>query len=599
MKGGKLSANTVAALSAQGNAAASFALPKDLLPIRFSDNYATAPTALARPYYLLANDFSSGSTAATPQIPNGQGLAIIFRNPLRSLIFHDPNSSNLSSRYDANFINSLGNISNSTIWNVRNNVVTQNLQISAAYMTDHWAGNNANAHPHGSILYIGSQNGIKGTWIDSNGTANASFFTLTVTFDSSALTNSNPDLNVSNASLTLNLDVNQLNGKVWEDFQSYSTNLTVTGGVVAPAVFIIYAVESGYYSFSLGVNVTSAINSSSGVVMALPLDVSYYQTATSDWLCHLPLPNITAKMATVQSLRMNAMSLMVSCQASELNKAGRVAGLQAPAGIAWQEFVLFDDVSTANNANTRTLDNGMYCYVKPTSPLDFQMMEPFVIQNNQILGADYPLVPAHDYMVIVSQTPITTGVIAPGGNTYITTAWGIEFRTTDVWFDLEPPSLTPQKFDAEVIKLRNLPQFTENPFHALLAGGLLAGRFIATHLPQIASAIGGISNIVDNFKEKPEPGQIDVLRTARVPTLVTRPSRSVEKAAEKIVRARALTPSIRASRVTIRTRARSLSRTRSRSRSRNSRPKSNRKRGQGISRNKLRLQMRARNRNQR
>lgn len=444
------------ALMNKGNVAAAFCLPHEAPPVRYSSVFMCAPTAVAAPYYLREANFSEGSTQATQNVPNGTHFSAVFRNPLRSLIQHETNPANLQFEYRAIFVTSTGGLLN--VGTLRQGQTTDFDVVEPIWWEDVNNGDSSKAHPHGNILYSGSHEGVKGVWIDTNST-NTADVTLTLASGNGVIKHA------------------LLVGDSWVVKGEATTSASVA--VVQPD-------ESGYYAFWIKL-------SSAGTV-----DYSLTFKNAGDYISHLPMPNISDKKNSIEAIRTNAVAMMLSCEASQLNAAGKVAGYQVPAGSSWTTYALgtspFDSVASSNGAQTLCLATGMYGFLKPTQPSDFDCETPFKLRNGAVVGADYEIIPKHDFLVIVAQTPMTAADTFPGGDCYLTATWGVEFRTSDVWYTTLPPRINPKVFERDLNALRGLQQFHENPFHFGDIMGFLkgAGKKVLEYSPSILSLLASL-----------------------------------------------------------------------------------------------------------
>lgn len=447
---------TALALRSKGNVAAAICLPHECSPVRFSSMYAEAPTALAAPYYLNSSDFTHGSSLEFPTVPDGTHFAAVFRDPLRAMVEHMVNHESKHWVYKAQFVD--GNKVVSDTFVVKESSAVDFEEVNPLWWDDQYAGSSSYLHPHGNRLYAGSHKGFKGVWLDA-----AAGAACTVAFTLSAG--------------DFVLKWRKLVGDQWiEQTQTTSTSSSLSLSVLS----------SGYYSFAVQLTATGNRN------------LSVTMDCYSDCMAHHPMPHITEKQAVVQTIRTNAVSLMLSCEASKLNAAGRACGYQAPAGLDWTGLAFatdpFDTISGSNGAKTLPLEKGIYGFLKPTTQDDFDMKEPFSVSNGVVVGADYDLLPKHDYLVVIATTPQTSDNSYPGGNTYTTACWGVEFRTNDVWFVCMPPAMSSAAFARDIEAIKNVDQWHENPFHFSDIFNFLkgAGKSVLKYSPTVLSLLAGL-----------------------------------------------------------------------------------------------------------
>lgn len=435
--------------------AASYCLPHELPPVRYAGTFASTPTAVCNPYYLRAQDFTQGQTSGVPAIPNGQHFVAVFRNVLRALITHVPNTSNLTASYQAYFFDEGSWSYDCTVADTYSKAT---IPVDPNYLDDIYSGNSGHAHPHGDTLYVGSHSGRRGIWMDANAAHNA---TAVFTFGPAFNPVIKPFI---------------LDGDDWSplaEVQAASATGTVT------------VTKSGYYAFEI--IPSASINSWFSLIV----------NSSSDFMGHLPVPYISRKAASVQAVRTNAVSVMLTCEASALNASGKVSGFQTPAGISWMNYLgtdCFNNVASSQNASTRQLINGTYGFLKPSAIEDFDMETPFTISGGQVIGMDYDLIPKRDYLVVAAETAATATNVYPGGDCYLTASWGLEFRTDDVWYVCIPPTLTTEDFNRQVAAIRYLQQWHDNPLHFsdIVNFFKSAGRKTLKYAPSLLAAISHI-----------------------------------------------------------------------------------------------------------
>lgn len=445
------------ALRSRGNVAASICLPHEIPPVRYSSVYSEAPTAIASPFYLNSSDFSKGSPLAQPCVPNGTHVVAVFRDPLRAMVEHQTNPTGKTWMYQAYFVNSTSTVQDHL--RVVQDKILDFQEISPLWWDDMHVGSSAYLHPHGNRLYTGHHDGSKGVWVDAAAGAVAS-------------------MNFVASAGNFTIQTRRLVGAKWVASLNQETS---TGSTLSLTLSV-----SGYYSFAIQLSAVANI------------DLTCAMSCNSDVMAHKPMPSLMEKQSVLQTVRTNAASLMLSCEASHLNAAGKVVGCQIPAGLEWQAIAFDDDpfstVGLFGNSKTLILQNGIYGFLKPTSAEDFLMKEPFTISNGNVIGATYNLLPEHDYLLVIATTPQTSDDIFPGGATYTTACWSVEFRTNDVWFVSMPATIKSSVYARDVEALRDVEQWHENPFHFSDIFNFLkgAGRAALKYSPSVLSLLAGL-----------------------------------------------------------------------------------------------------------
>lgn len=402
--------------------AAALALPHERPPIRYSSTFTTAPTTVAAPYALRTMDFSTGSPSVGPSVANGGAFVCLFRHPLRAAIVHDPNPNTLTAQYDLQFCVA-GSITKTCV--LTEDIVPEFQDLNPIWASDHDPSDTAKAHPHGNVLYCGTFDSRKGIWCDSNATEKCHL-----------------DITVSVAAYFTYWIFDE--GE-WDRVACLDCAIGLN---------TVDLLKSGYYTFAVRAKVAAPV-----------MTITVSMRSASDFLCHLAMPNIPEKSALIGEMRTNSAAVLFTCEASELNKSGKIVGYQVPASNAWQSYLDFNNVSDQRGSCTKPLATGLYGFLKPSRMEDFDLVRPFTVVDGTVVGADYQIVPQHDYIVVSANTANTAGLSYPGGDCYLTLAWGVEFISSDVWFNAIPPPLSGPQFQAQLEQLKRCEQWHENPLH--------------------------------------------------------------------------------------------------------------------------------------
>jgi hypothetical protein len=182
---------------------------------------------------------------------------------------------------------------------------------------------------------------------------------------------------------------------------------------------------------------------------------------------HLPVGQVTTNLSAVRQARVNAVSLHWQNTASDLFAAGDVTGAQLSAGTNWLSLVsLPDQFRILADAQNYLAKFGIYGFLKPTEPSDFDMVEVITDQNGagQPLKACFDLETGHDFLgVMVSLPPTYTSQIPLSGLWLVT--HGLEYHTLDQWRVTMEPDCLPEDFEHAALILSKIPQWHENPTH--------------------------------------------------------------------------------------------------------------------------------------
>lgn len=476
--------NTATARVLRGLSTSKFAtylaLPHESKAVRYSDEFTCAPTAIASPYTVRKVDFSLGrrqrlnmdnyfdafpyaahelnkssKQQMSPSVPNGEFFIALFRNIVRSMIVHDTNPTGLISEY---------------AHDVKQTIPLDFTAINTPYLKCSTLSDRAS--PHGPLLFTGKHHSDDCYWVDASAGYAA---VVDVTFG-----NQTTDLE------TLVVEVTSLVGNDFV-YNAISPTVLVRDSTL-PAPF--HCRESNIALVSMlskqTVNVSFYITRSCYIRIRAKVDKTVvaealYSTpevlvsrisikSCSDFLGHLPVPHVAEKMSAIESVRVNAVACLLTNESPLLQLQGKVVGIQFGASHDWQSALQYNDVAGLNNAHQSQLKDGKYGFLKPSQPHDFGLQQPFIFNDaGEIEDTTYSVIPEHDYLVISAQTGVGVSVAQTteipqylGGVCYITPCWGLEFRTSDVWF---PQSTADVMCTSDLLVIRRLPQWHENPLH--------------------------------------------------------------------------------------------------------------------------------------
>lgn len=422
------------------------ALPHDFVGLRWKDAYTSEPTAVFSPYDFVAAPFTSTNSDTGNLCTGGFSFAAVFRNPLRALVYYDPNPTNKGTNYVFQFTPTGGIGAPVTTWPMDD----KGLEFfDPLYLT---LGSGQAYAPHGPVLYAGSHSSgtvgkVTGIWIDA-----------TATHNSHIKFNGDP---ASSYAIIPYLLV----GGTWNMQQGLIVQ-AVSG------VAIVTIGKSGYYAFqfnSQGVNNDTFSFSS----------IVYYIGDTSsangpNVACHLPCSAIVGNETLIPRIRVNAMSILVVNETADLYRGGMCAGCQVPGGTPWWDLAVgntLTNLSSQNPTNVmqKDLRTGIYGFARPSDPSDFSYTDYFKVSFSSgspiLTGVDYPIMPSHDYLFVALSAQNTAPNTYPGGDVYIMASWANEFRTNNQLFTQLPASGLPTQYELALSKLSVMPQWHENPLH--------------------------------------------------------------------------------------------------------------------------------------
>lgn len=210
-----------------------------------------------------------------------------------------------------------------------------------------------------------------------------------------------------------------------------------------------------------------------------------------------PIPHLPSLDQDVMGLRVNAVSAMLTPHPALLYEGGQVAGVQLPSCCSWDQPLEnrdpFSYINALQTSYTTPLKNGIYAFHKPTGVDNFDLQAPFVFRKGVIVGINNPLVPVGGWIVAAATVPLTDGSY-PSGACHATLCYGVEFQTTNTWFNVLPPSLTPREYDLALEILRTTAQWHDNPLHVrdIIRTIASKGRALLRVAPSVARVIGAL-----------------------------------------------------------------------------------------------------------
>ncbi len=252
---------------------------------------------------------------------------------------------------------------------------------------------------------------------------------------------------------------------------------------------------SGYYRWRIKAG--SAWVSSSLITASLGIGLtgSIY-TDLNDTPCWgaLTLRQWYDQARNVAAIRMLGVSLCLTPLASPLNLSGAVAAVQVAQSTNWMTLLdnhnaegIYNGIASLAQAANGRFQQGMYGYLKPTQPSDFNMAS--------VGEASAETDPAdRTFGLINDKSDYLAFAVKcedPQGQTHqITTVHNVEFRTNNLWFDARVPVATEKLTEEAMQIVRDQPQFCENPNHVedLVRGVIDTGQGIFKTI----KAIGGI-----------------------------------------------------------------------------------------------------------
>lgn len=427
--------------------------------------------------------------------PPGQFFSVAFRNPLRALVYSDPNTSGQQSIYGMMFTSGTNLVSTTQLavgayqWA---NIPVAQLNASTTYQ------------PHGPILYTGRTTKRQYFWVDTRATV-----TLQIVSGSSSSIISLTLYRYSNGTETA-LNTNNNTTANWTVTQSFSS--------------------PGYYAFDVSVNLANTYLTVSGTVTN-----SFWHT------CHMAVPELATALTTCTQFRAVGSAILASNLTPVINLGGAMAACSFPGSLDWMGPALagYSYVASRSKSAIRSqpaADPGLYKVILPGSMDDLEMHS-YSYGSNNSSATSYDLTNEAQYVV---------NIVASPGTPASPVSISLQYRYGGVWEALTTSPLletststlstaqTEEVYDATSA----LDDSYGNPIHvaAILNTLFSVARagvgWLARNAPGLGSAIGQVANTVQQvaapFVQAPTPP----------PMVVEAPPTPVRERAPRVVRPR-------------------------------------------------------------
>lgn len=426
-------------------AAAAIALPAETLPVRMSLGSSGTSTGVAKTYIRDSQDPSR--TGSPIYAPIGTRYYFIYRDYLRSAVIYHPNPSAEVAIYD--FVFDIGNETTSEFLPMP---ALSEFDLPVAYLTSNPL---ADWMPHGLQLYCGQD-------------TNAS--TGYVWCDAGAVLTWNLSVPLPSLQTTL-IRVKRWDGSNVIDEAGLLINFltgedTRTMTIVAP----------GYYRFNV---------QSSWDTYTLHAKIQW----NTETMQHRCVHQFEGLNSVVTSVRVNAVSFLYNNTSSVLTKNGSIAAKQFPKGTDFWDVMAngYDTVASASNAKEHQLKDGLYAFLKPTQPSDFDLLDYHHTGHltGDLTATHFPIVPVSGILAVVLQ--FEDG----GGSAKYHINHSVEFETDAQFFDVRPPVCSPFDIFQTIETVSNMTAICENPTHVreirakILSMIGAASRFIINNGPMM------------------------------------------------------------------------------------------------------------------
>lgn len=446
------------------------AMPHFAPTVRLSTGYTGVPTAVASPFAIVQNNWSK-VTSAGLAVPNGQTYVAVSRSPLQSMVQWNGNPDHQVYDYQGRFTQFSGTtpIGITDQYRFAEIAAPVNLPVQRC---DHDAA--FSFALHGPSYYPVDIDGRKAIWIDGHpGHAHAHVVLLS-------------GLIREQVRVTANI----WEGNFWRQAAAdavaaaWTDGHELTVGIDAP----------GYYSFEL--------DGPSGAY-STDVDVTFDFGGSEGAFAITPLPHWEDMEVALDTVRVSAVSLMLTPNAPKLYIGGQVTGLQLPNNKSWYYPMTSGDpystISSDQNSETMPFDNGIYGFLKPTDPHDFELVEPTVTQGGIVVAYNNPYRPPGGWLAVAAMVAEVESSY-PGGLAHTTVCYACEFQTVSPWFEVAPPITEVSDFEKGMRVTSRMKQWHANSFHI---GDIL--KFIYSGAKTVLGAAPAIANVVSAIAPEASP----------------------------------------------------------------------------------------------
>lgn len=482
-------------------------LPHLFPPRRFASQFQGAPTAVAAPFSVLQADWSTPDVSGA--VPPGQYFFGVSRSPLTASFRYMPNAAHNAGSYQAVFGQADDHppLATFTLSTLSAGDVPLTWNLTPGYLREldplWWDDTDPDLadayHPHGPTLYtVRTPDGKTATYLDGTGDHPTQ---VTLYYTDSGLT---PDTVPSTGDWESRPKVfffaYRLAGNGWVA-AGESVATASDFGESVPHELTVQVTAPGYYYFTVATPPTT-VKDVDGAIRARQACVVDYNariefTVTASIIGFAPIAHLPSLDQDVMGLRVNAVSGMMTPHPAMLYEGGQVAGVQLPSCCSWDQPLENDDpfsfITALQTSTTLPLKRGIYAFHKPTDVDNFELQSPFIFHRSVITGTNNPLVPCGGWIVYAATVPLTDGGY-PSGACHLTITHAVEFQTTNTWFNVVPPSLTPKDYEVALEILRTTAQWHENPLHMkdILSTIASKGKALLRVAPSVAKVIGAL-----------------------------------------------------------------------------------------------------------
>lgn len=420
--------------------AKSIVLPGPADPVRVNEGFNATKTSAANPFIDLALPFAvTGSTSFATMM--------LFRDPMRNLVFWDPNASDS----DANYVTSFGdnNWDNPTI-------ITKGSR--APFAPTRWDVDTSvlSYKPHGDVLYCACEGDKQFFWLNAE---NSVTFTLN---DVGAIL----------------VNTTYCNVYYWD---GDNANNIWKGGILIPAT-----AASG--SFTLTSSDIGNTNSYGGLYAAFEfytLDTATAQvqivsatisnfTDSGVW-CHRSLPDFDNNVSQTKSLRIVGIGGTVRNTTAQQYLNGQAYIKMMPRGTDPQDILGFpasvstsSSISSQQNSVVQSFKQSFYTFLPPlqVEDLDFNITDTSATLTVTTATKSYRLKAKRSWM-LVQVIVAAPDVGVPGTNAQLRLEESIEFCSNNNWLAVRNADSSEKDVDAACRAVAKLPFVFSDPAASL------------------------------------------------------------------------------------------------------------------------------------
>jgi hypothetical protein len=469
----------------------SLAEPHSFPPVRYSDSYSAYPTATAVPRSIIEPDEWKASPAPGPSnfclIPPYSVFFAMFRDPLRSHVFQDPNAGGQPYEYPIEWTSSFGSVADSSP-----PVSTGDIQGPAGleiFLPIAGAAANSSYAPHGPYLFAGNDpktgNGSeKFIWLDLNEivhvtctdcpsatTVNLNLWTpagVTRRIQSTTLVNvfgadkkrkastplptRDPDCNGDgDCKGPPNKFIRNRNGRARQYKPWFKRN---TGPEVLTQEITIE--NAGYYSVSFMPDVpTNAVSIS---------DFQIMKSGDGAVMSHRSTKDLKTFAAIATQPRVLASSVLFTNATAVIDLDGTLEANQFPMSTDWLEVALGNrSIGTTPTSYVSNAKKGMYAWLKPSSIDDFKPRIEIDVTNADAYATSFFNLRNDSSWLCFMATFSSANAANFAGRLIVDTA--LEYQTNNSNIGVSKPMCSKPLYEAALKALGDVVQFTENPSH--------------------------------------------------------------------------------------------------------------------------------------